>query len=90
MSDSGLKELYHYSSLATHKAARGTPRLTHEDVRGMSGEIAKFAGAVTDSALLLEIGAHLDLNPSSTLLNRRKLALAQELGLVARWTWALA
>src|SRR5688500_15652220 len=43
-SSSGLVEMYRWSSKAQRQAIRGVPCLSYEDVRGMSGDIAKFAG----------------------------------------------
>ena len=81
LSEAGLGELYRLSSLAQRQAARGVPRLSFQDVLGVSGEIAKFAGAVLDRELLVGVGAWVDFDPSSTLLNKRKAVLCKELGL---------
>ena len=81
LSSAGLQELYHFTTLAQRQARRGSARLLHADVLSMSSEIAKFAGAVLDAALLQGCGAYLDLDPSSERLNKRKALLARELGL---------
>lgn len=81
LSDEGLRELYRFSSLAHRQAVRGVPRLIYADVRRMSDQIAKFAGAVLDGALLKDIGAFLDLDPGMPIANRRKKIMAQQLGL---------
>lgn len=81
LSSEGLQELYRFSSLAQRQSARGAARLTYEDVARMSPEIAKFAGAVLDGPLLKRCGAHMDLDPSLSQTNRRKVKLAMELGL---------
>jgi DNA polymerase III alpha subunit len=81
LTDAGLKELYRFSSLAHRQAVRGAARLTYEDVRGMSADIAKFAGAVMDGQFLRDIGAHLDLDPGAPIATARKRAMAGQLGL---------
>jgi DNA polymerase III alpha subunit len=68
----GLKELYHFSTLANTQAVRGVARLSYEDVERMSNGIAKFAGAVMDVAFLKRIGAYADLDVSSPVANRKK------------------
>ena len=80
LSSEGLKELYRFSSLAQRQAVRGTPRLLYDDVRRMSGDIAKFAGAVTLTPFLREVGAHYDLDPGTPLLNKRKLTMSKGTG----------
>ena len=75
ISAAGLKELYHFSSLAERQAVRGVARLTKEDVLSMSDGIAKFAGAITDGTFLLQIKAYADLDPGSPLANRKKAKL---------------
>lgn len=75
LSSAGLQELYRFNSRAQRQAARGSGRLTYEDVREMSADIAKFAGQVTDAALLRDVEAYADFDPSSALLNRKKAAL---------------
>lgn len=80
-SSAGLQELYRFSSLAQRQAVRGTARLFYDDVRRMSDDIAKFAGAVLEGALLKEIGAFLDLDPGMPIANRRKRTMASQLGL---------
>lgn len=81
LSSAGLQELYRWTSLACRQAQRGTARLTHSNVRGMSAEIAKFAGAVLDEPLLLAVEAYADFDPASETLNRRKAALVKNLHL---------
>lgn len=81
LSSEGLQELYRFSSLAHRQAVRGSPRLSYDDVRKMSDQIAKFAGAVLDGPFLREVGAYLDLDPGSPIANRRKLSMSRELGL---------
>jgi DNA polymerase III alpha subunit len=81
LSDSGLKELYRFASLAHRQGSRGHPRLTFADVRAMSNDIAKFAGAILDGPFLRDISAYLDLDPGMPIANRRKLAMADQLGL---------
>ena len=83
LSTEGLKELYRWSSLAQRQSARGTARLTYDDVRGMGADtdIARFAGQVLDGRFLQEVHAHADFDPSSAMLNRRKAALVRDFGL---------
>ena len=81
LSEAGLGELYRLSSRAQRQAARGVPRLSFQDVLGVSGEVAKFSGAVLDRGLLAAVRPWVDFDPSSLLLNRRKAALCKELGL---------
>lgn len=83
----GLSELYRFSSKAHQQpfaALRGTfPRLYRTDVaEGMSENILKFAGDVTDGDWLASFGAIVDLSPASRLLNLKKKALAEEHGLL--------
>lgn len=77
-----LSELYAFMSKA-HQQPISTrsgkqPRLYKEDVRKMSGAIAKFAGDLTDGPFLAEVGAFIDLNPGSRVLNSKKRAIAKE------------
>ena len=75
----GLSELYRVISksyqqmLKTSRGAVG--RLYRGDVVKMSDNIIKFAGEVTDQDFLREIGAFVDLNPSSLILNAKKVSL---------------
>ena len=81
----GLSELYavmskaHQQPVSTRSGKQ--PRLYKEDVRKMSGAIAKFAGDVTDGPFLAEVGAFIDLSPGSRVLNGKKKSLAKEHGL---------
>lgn len=82
----GLSELYQAASLAHRQpisTQRGSfPRLYRLDVLGLSENVLKFAGDVTDGPFLAEAGAIVDLNPSSKLLNTKKLRVADEQGLL--------
>ena len=84
-SEAGLRETYTLTSKShrqTILTRRGrVPRLYRHDVEGMSEEIIKFAGDVTDGPWLASVGALLDLNPASRVLNAKKLALAKQHGL---------
>jgi DNA polymerase III, alpha subunit len=75
-STKGLGELYRAFSFAHTNRLGPHPRMTRYDVRAMSEEILKFAGDVTDGQWLSEIGAYLDLNPTSLVLNAEKLRIA--------------
>jgi len=81
----GLRELYNFSSKAHRQplaTKRGSvPHLSLNDVAEISDNVFKFAGDITDGDFLLEIGAVLDLNPSSRVLNMKKQALAKEFNL---------
>lgn len=82
---SGLSELYRAVSKA-HQQPISTrsgkvPRLYKSDVEAMSGDIIKFAGEITDGEFLSNIGAVIDLNPASRVLNAKKASLAKEHGL---------
>ena len=81
----GLGEMYGWTSkahLQPIKTRSGRiPRLFRDDVRKMSENILKFAGDCADGEFLREIGAAIDVNPASRILNARKLALAEETGL---------
>lgn len=83
LSTEGLRELYRFTSLGQRQSHRGAARLTYDDVRSMSDQIAKFAGAVLDGPLLQTIGAYVDIDPSLPQMNKRKARLAQELRLKA-------
>lgn len=82
---SGLAELYrltsksHLQPIATKTGS--VPRLYRRDVLGMSQNILKFAGDITDGEFLQDVGAFVDLNPASRILNARKKSVAQEFGL---------
>lgn len=81
----GLSELYraatkaHQQPIST-KAGR-IPRLYRLDVEGMSEDIIKFAGDIVDGEWLASIGAVIDLNPSSRILNTRKRNIAAQFNL---------
>lgn len=81
----GLSELYRATSKAHQQPivtrAGSLPRLYRNDVRRMSENIAKFAGDIADGEFLKEVGAIIDLNPSSRILNVKKKALAASTGL---------
>lgn len=81
----GLGELYRFTS-KSHQQPIATksgsiPRLYRKDVLNMSENILKFAGDLTDGDFLLEVGAFIDLNPASRILNVKKKALAEKHGL---------
>lgn len=84
-STTGLSELYtavskaHQQPISTR--AGKVPRLYKLDVQAMSGEIIKFAGDLTDGEFLAEIGAFVDTNPASRVLNAKKLQIAAQHGL---------
>jgi DNA polymerase III alpha subunit len=81
----GLSELYRLTSKAHGQQiptrTGSIPRLYRKDVLGMSDNLLRFAGDVTDSEFLKECGAFLDLNPSSRILNIKKNNLAKQTGL---------
>lgn len=81
----GLSELYGWTSKAhiqpIKTRAGRVPRLWRDDVRKMSENILKFAGDCVDGKFLREVGAVIDINPASRILNARKIALAKETGL---------
>ena len=81
----GLSELYRATSKShtqTIKMRYGVlPRLYKQDVMHMSNNIFKFAGDVTDGQFLKEVGAIIDLNPSSRILNHAKMQIADKHGL---------
>lgn len=81
LTDTGLKELYRFSSLAQRQAQRGFARLCYADVQAMSGAICKFSGAVLDGPFLSSVSAVLDYDPGMPIANRRKRSMAIELGL---------
>lgn len=84
-STAGLGELYRAVSKAHQQPistrAGKVPRLYRADVRAMSDQIARFAGDVLDAEFLEEVGATLDFNPASRVLNSRKRAIALSTGL---------
>ena len=81
----GLGELYratsksHQQTIPTKTGA--LPRLYRNDVLNMSDNILKFAGEIVDGEFLKEIGAIIDLNPTSRILNMRKQRIAEQHGL---------
>lgn len=81
----GLAELYratsksHQQTIATRSGS--IPRLYRKDVLGMSENILKFAGDLTDGEFLAEVGAFIDLSPASRILNVKKKAIAEKYGL---------
>ena len=81
----GLRELYRVISKAHQQpisSKKGkVPRLYTHDVINMSDNIIKFAGEILDGELLSQIGAYIDLNPSSLVLNAKKRAIANKYGL---------
>lgn len=72
----GLKELYHYTTLAHTQKIQlkygSSPRLYREDVAAMSHDIIKFSGDIVDADFLRSIGAILDFSPASRVLNLAK------------------
>ena len=72
----GLSELYrvcskaHQQPLATKRGSLS--RMHRHDVLGMSDNIYKFAGEITDETFLKQVGAFADLSPASRILNMRK------------------
>lgn len=78
--EDGLKELYRAVSKAhTQRLKMRTgsiPRFYRRDVENMSEHVLRFAGAVTDGAWLHEVGAWIDLNPGSRVLNAQKQSIA--------------
>lgn len=77
----GLGELYRLTS-KSHQQTIPTrtgsiPRLYRKDVAGMSTNILKFAGEVLDGEFLSAVGAFVDLDPSSRILNMKKTNVAQ-------------
>lgn len=81
----GLSELYHAVSSAHRQQLSGkhgsTPRLYRADVAAMSDDIFKFAGDITDGDFLAKVGAVIDLNPASRILNMQKAQVAKAHGL---------
>lgn len=81
----GLAELYRFTSkshqqpIATRSGS--VPRLYRHDVLGMSENILKFAGDVTDGDFLADVGAFIDINPASRILNATKKRVAAAKGL---------
>ena len=84
-SEPGLRELYRLTSLSHHQpliTQRGSlPRLYPSDIERMSPEIIRFAGDVTNGEWLAHVGATIDLNPSSRVLNAKKMNIGRDYGL---------
>lgn len=78
----GLKELYrltsksHQQPIATKSGS--IPRLYTTDLLKSSENVLKFAGEMLDGEFLKTIGAYIDLNPSSRILNAKKSNLAKQ------------
>lgn len=78
----GLGEIYrlmsksHLQPIATKVGS--VPRLYRRDVLGMSKNVIKFAGDITDGKFLKQVGAYIDLSPASRILNIKKQAIALE------------
>lgn len=83
--ETGLSELYDFTSRAHRQRTqtrRGKlPRLYFDDVLAMSDNIFKFAGDVVDETLVQMARPIMDLNPSSRVLDARKIALAKRFDL---------
>ncbi len=83
--EAGLREMYRAATLAYKQPLvlkfGPVPRLHASDVVRMSDNIIKFAGECLDEQLLAQVGAIIDTNPSSRILNMAKLNLAEKLGL---------
>lgn len=77
----GLGELYRLASKSHQQTiptrSGSIPRLYRKDVAGMSTNILKFAGEVLDGEFLRSVGAFVDLDPSSRILNMKKTNVAQ-------------
>lgn len=77
----GLGELYRLTSKSHQQTiptrSGSIPRLYRKDVAGMSTNILKFAGEVLDGEFLRAVGAFVDLDPSSRILNMKKTNVAQ-------------
>lgn len=77
----GLGELYRLTSKSHQQTiptrTGSVPRLYRKDVAGMSTNILKFAGEVLDGEFLSAVGAFVDLDPSSRILNMKKTNVAQ-------------
>lgn len=77
-----LKELYGWTSKSFHQRLQtrvgAIPRLYPHDVEGMTENIFKFAGEITDGEWLQSIGAVMDLSPASQILNMTKLRIAKQ------------
>jgi len=77
----GLGELYRLTSKSHQQTiptrSGSIPRLYRKDVAGMSTNILKFAGEVLDGEFLRSVGAFVDLDPSSRILNMKKTNVAQ-------------
>lgn len=78
----GLKELYRFTTKAHRQqlsSRRGfLPRLYSVDVLNISENVFVFSGMITNSDFLAAAGAILDLNPSSSILNSKKIEIAKE------------
>jgi DNA polymerase III alpha subunit len=76
----GLNELYKAISKAYgQKISLRTgkiPRIYKHQVIGMSDNIFKFAGDITDGEFLQKVGAIIDLSPASRILNNQKKKIA--------------
>lgn len=77
----GLGELYRLASKSHQQTiptrSGSIPRLYRRDVEGMSDNIFKFAGEVLDGDWLAAVGALVDLDPASRILNMKKTNVAQ-------------
>lgn len=80
----GLKELYNFNSKAYHQSVKTKfgqkPRLYRFDVERIAenGNVLIFAGDILDGEWLKQVGANVDLNPSSFILNAKKEQLAEK------------
>ena len=72
----GLKELYHISSLAHRQKIRTkrglVPRLYRSDILCTTPAVIKFAGDILDGEFLHKVGAIIDLDGSSAIVDARK------------------
>lgn len=72
----GLREIYHFTSKAyTQRISTkfgGRPCLKFEDVIGMSDNVYKFAGEISDEDFLKRANAIVDIGPSSMILAMKK------------------
>lgn len=85
---SGLSAMYHWNSISygqqmKHKGLGSVPRLYTDQVEEMMArnEIVAFSGDVVDGGFLSAINAVVDINPSSFVLNAKKMQLAEKLNL---------
>lgn len=78
----GLGELYRLASKSHQQTiptrSGSIPRLYRRDVEGMSENIFKFAGEVLDGRWLASVGAIVDVDPSSRILNLKKTNVANQ------------